>query len=139
MTAIELFYDANGHYPVSTVGCGATFPNVYWCNSVESLANGRWIRDAGTPNALAPYIATDPIDPVPRTPVTAGWPTDPGVYYYNAGTSTAFANSYIIVFTVENSPHPLEASGGVTDCTGVNRNYGNGSNGIITVGQSCPK
>lgn len=60
MTALELFYDKNGAYPISG-NCGATSPNSGWCNSVQSLLDGHWVRNGST--NLGKFLATDPLDP----------------------------------------------------------------------------
>lgn len=62
-TALELYYDSNGHYPISSGGCGASSPNAGWCNSVQSLSGEHWIRDNGTANVLAPFMSVEPTDP----------------------------------------------------------------------------
>jgi prepilin-type N-terminal cleavage/methylation domain-containing protein len=136
MNALELYNDANGRYPVSN-NCGATVPRTDWCNSAESLSAGRWIRDNGTTGVLSPYLPKDPTDPAPQTIGVGTWPVVPGVYFYFSNTATTSSGVYYIVFKVENSPNPLESNGGVTNCGGTTLNYGTGSNGVITVGQSC--
>lgn len=136
MTALELYNDANGHYPGST-SCGATVPRTDWCNSAESLAAGHWIRDNGAQGVLSPYIPKDPIDPTAKGIGAGTWPVVPGVYFYYSTPVMSATGVYVIVFKVENSPNPLEASGGVTPCGSSNLSYGTGSNGVITVGQSC--
>jgi prepilin-type N-terminal cleavage/methylation domain-containing protein len=139
MTALELYYDANSRYPNSTT-CGATIPNNGWCNSWESLSAGnRWIRDNGTLNVMAPYLPSDPIDPAPQAPVLANWAVEPGVFFYFSNQLPTYNGSYIIMYKIENSPHPVELTDGVTDCVGATRDYGNDANGIITVGVNCPK
>jgi prepilin-type N-terminal cleavage/methylation domain-containing protein len=139
MIALEIYFNANARYPVST-GCGATVPNNGWCNSVESHdPQFGWIRDSGAYGSLGASLQDDPVDPAPKTPTVATWNKGPGAYYYFSNTSATFDGSYILVYAVENYPHPLEVGAGVTDCTGAFRNYGTGSNGVITTGVSCMK
>jgi prepilin-type N-terminal cleavage/methylation domain-containing protein len=139
MIALELYNDAKGHYPDSS-SCGVTTPNGGWCNSAESLdANGHWIYDGATADALAPYLPKDPLDPVPRAASLAAWPVEPGVYFYYSDQSAQFKGTYMIVYRLENYPNPIELTDGMTDCLGITRDYGNDSNGIITIGQSCPR
>jgi prepilin-type N-terminal cleavage/methylation domain-containing protein len=132
MIALELYRDTYGRYPVST-NCGATSPNISWCNSVQTLAAGHWIKDNGTSNVLAPYIADEPRDP--RQGTTANWlPGNGGTYFYFSPTG---GSSYMIVYGVENYPHIQETLDGIVTCTGQSFHYGSGSNGIITIGRSC--
>lgn len=35
--ALDLYYDKYDQFPLSSTGCNATVPNIWWCNSVESL------------------------------------------------------------------------------------------------------
>jgi prepilin-type N-terminal cleavage/methylation domain-containing protein len=141
MIALEIYNDAVGHYPYSA-SCGATHPDNTWCNSSESLgANGRWIKDNGTANVLAIYIPNEPKDPTPKAPTTFVGPDSPGVYYYYGDTAANFKGVYLLTFTLENSPHPLESVDGVTDCIGFRRDYGAADSvpGLITLGASCAK
>ncbi len=135
MTALELYYDTNGRYPRST-SCGGVAPApAGWCNSIQTYANGHWIKDSGATGVLAPFIAADPVDPKPAT--TPNWgPLNGGTYYYY---STGVG--YFIVFGLENYPHPLEAQDGVRTnwlCSNTTSwHYGSGTNGIITIGSGC--
>lgn len=138
MLALQFYYDATGHFPQSST-CGATVPNTGWCNSVESLSNGHWIKDGGTANVLSPYITNEPKDPIPSTPVATGWSTNGGAYYYFSSMNPQYNGMYIIEFHIEKSPHPLESIDGIYDCNNNVYDYGNGTNGAITIGQSCPK
>lgn len=132
-TALELYYDANGHYPRTspTGSCGASTPNASWCNSVESLSGSHWVHDRGTAGVLSPFMSSEPIDPIQGsspnwTPLNGGT-----VFYWSPG------REYMIIFGLENYPHPLELQDGVTNCNGIYRHYGNNSNGIITLGSGC--
>ncbi|MFC1612875.1 type II secretion system protein [Patescibacteria group bacterium] len=132
-TALELYYDKNGAYPVSG-NCGATSPNGGWCNSVESLSNDHWVR-RGVVN-LSEFISKDPLDPKQGGA--------PNFRPYNGGTIFYYANGYggagqwyMIIFGLENYPHYLESKDGVTACNGTYFHYGSGSNGIITLGGDC--
>ena len=136
MTALELYYDSNGRYPISTGGCGATSPNGSWCNSVQSLSGGHWIRDGGTVNVLSPFMSSEPIDP--KQGSSPNWaPLNGGTIFYFASGYGGSGQWYMIVFGLENYPHPLENQDGVKACDGSNFHYGNGSNGVITMGVSC--
>lgn len=132
-TALELYYDSYGRYP-SSVNCGTTLPSSSWCNSVEALSDGHWIR-GGSVSSLAPYIPSEPTDPSQGS--TPNWtPLNGGTYYYY---SSADQNKwYMIVYGLENYPSPLENQDGVRRCDGYLYHYGTGSNGILTVGSSCP-
>jgi len=136
MTALELYYDANGHYPVSSGGCGATSPNGGWCNSVESLAGGHWIHDSGAANVLSPFMPVEPTDPQQES--SPNWtPLNGGTIFYFASGYGGSGQWYMIVFGLENYPNPLENQDGVKACDGTNFHYGSGSNGIITLGSNC--
>lgn len=124
--ALELFYDANRYYPGSGE-CGATTPNTGWSNSVQCLSNGRWLRDS-TSN-LSGFIPVDPIDPLNQN----NWPR--GAYYYFSRSYGNDKQWYMIIYGLENYPNSLvENSDGVTAPDGTYFHYGNGSNGVITVG-----
>jgi general secretion pathway protein G len=127
--ALQLFYDSKRYYPPSG-NCGSTVPNSVWCNSVQSVSNGHWIRNGS--NDLTGFIPSDPIDPLNNN----NWPR--GAYYYYAndyGSGSPLSQWYMIVYSLENYPNPLvESSDGVTATNGTYFHYGNGSNGIITVG-----
>lgn len=135
MTALELYYNANGHYPISTGGC-ATSPNDGWCNSVQSLSGGHWIRDNGEANVLSPFMAAEPLDPMQGS--SPNWlPLNGGtIFYFSAGYGGP-GQWYMIVYGLENHRSPLEDLDGVVTCDGTNFHYGTGSNGIITIGSSC--
>lgn len=136
MTALELYYDANRRYPISAGGCGATSPNSGWCNSVQSLSGGRWIRDSGTAKVLAPFLPVDPTDPLQKS--SPNWtPLNGGTIFYFASGYGGSGQWYMIVFGLENHPHPLEKQDGVRACNGANFHYGNNTNGIITIGANC--
>jgi len=132
-TALELYYDKNGSYPISG-NCGATSPNGGWCNSVQSLSDGHWVRN-GSVN-LAEFLSTDPLDP--KQGGSPNWtPLNGGTIFYFANGYGGSGQWYMIVFGLENYPHPLENQDGVTACNGSYFHYGSGSNGIITLGGNC--
>jgi len=136
MIALEMYYDSNGHYPISSGGCGATSPNSGWCNSVQSLSGGHWIHDNGVVNVLSLFMSTEPIDPKQGT--SPNWtPLNGGTFFYFASGYGGTGQWYMIVFGLENYPHPLENQDGVKACDGRYFHYGTGSNGIITIGASC--
>lgn len=133
MTALELFYDKNGAYPISG-NCNSTSPNSGWCNSVQSLSDGHWIRNGST--NLAEFLSTDPLDP--RQGGSPNWtPLNGGTIFYYAQGYGGSGQWYMIVFGLENYPHALENQDGVRTCNGTNFHYGSGSNGIITIGANC--
>ncbi len=133
MTALEMYYDENGAYPISG-SCGASSPNSGWCNSVQSLSGGHWVRNGG--NNLGDFLATDPLDP--KQGSSPNWtPSNGGTIFYYANGYGGSGQWYMIVFGLENYPHAYENQDGVTACNGTNFHYGSGSNGIITVGANC--
>jgi len=133
--ALELYHDSNGHYPISS-GCGGGSPNNNWCNSVQSLSDGHWIRDNGTANVLAPFMSVEPTDP--KQGGSPNWtPLNGGTIFYFARVHGGDGQWYIIVFGLENYPHSLENQDGVTACDDQYFHYGSGSNGIITLGGNC--
>lgn len=130
--ALDLYYLDTGRYPVST-NCGATAPNAGWCNSVESLLNDHWIKDDGL-IALGPYISKDAY----RSDQGAApdWisSTSKTIFYF----SNAYGGGgkwYMLVFSLENPNRALENTDGVTAADGTYFHYGNGTNGILTVGR----
>jgi len=127
--ALAMYYVDHNAYPISG-NCGSTSPSANWCNSIQSLSNDHWIRN-GTSD-LSPYIKQDPTDPNPVS--VPNWaPVRGGTYFYYSNTG----QWYMIVFGLEQTSHPFQAQDGVTDCGGTYYHYGNGVNGIITVGASC--
>jgi prepilin-type N-terminal cleavage/methylation domain-containing protein len=134
-TALEFYFDDNGAYPVSASGggCGIN-PNSDWCNSVENVTNGHWIRDAGITEVLAPYMSAEPRDPLQGAPPANWTPLGGGAIFYWGAT-----NWYMIVLGLENPNPALEAQDGVMDCSGsgVPNHYGIDGNGVLTVGVSC--
>lgn len=127
MNALELYRSANGSY-LTSGNCGSTMPNAAWCNSVQSLSNGHWIRNGAT--NLSSFIGTEPIDPKQGSvPEYFG-----ATYFYYSPAGGAW---YIIVYKLENPNSRLEAIDGVRDCSNTYFHYGNGTNGILTVGMSC--
>lgn len=134
-TALELYYLSNGHYPLSA-NCGATSPNSGWCNSVESLSNGHWIKDNGVANVLAPYIDKEPYPANQSSP--PNWVDTGGEksLFYFSGNYGGDGQWYMLVFALENPNKTLEASDGVTAPNGTYFHYGNDTNGVLTVGIS---
>jgi len=141
MTALELYYDSNGHYPISggpAPGCGATSPNAGWCNSMQSLSGGHWIRDNGIANVLSLFMPVEPIDPIQSNLSNPKWlPFNGGTIFYYAQGYGGSGKWYMIVFGLENYPHPIESRDGVRACDGSYWHYGNDKNGLITIGASC--
>jgi prepilin-type N-terminal cleavage/methylation domain-containing protein len=136
MIALELYYDSNGHYPISGT-CGAVNPGVNWCNSVQTLSGSHWIRDNAVTNVLDPFITNEPLDP--RQGTTANWqPLNGGTYFYYSLGYGGSGQWYMIVFGLERYPHSFESQDGVVTCDDTTFHYGTGSNGIITIGMSCP-
>ena len=134
--ALELYYLQYGHYPLS-LNCNANTPNNLWCNSVESLHySGVWVRDSGVKGILVPqFITHEPIDPSQTTSVN--WPPVGGrTYFYFSDGYGGSGQWYMIVYGLENPNNALESSDGVIAPNGTYFHYGNGINGIITVGRS---
>ena len=136
MIALEMYYDSNSHYPISSGGCGASSPNGAWCNSVQSLSGGHWIHDSGTANVLSSFMSSEPTDP--KQGSSPNWtPLNGGTIFYFASGYGGSGQWYMIVFGLENYPHSFEDQDGVTACDDTYFHYGNGSNGIITIGVNC--
>lgn len=126
MAALELYREKNGSYIVSN-NCAATVPNSGWCNSIESLSSGRWIRNGAT--NLTGFLSADPVDPKPSA--SANWtPVNGGAYYYYSPPGGTW---YMIVYGLEKYPVNIERSDGITG-GGTFYDYGTGSNGVITLG-----
>ena len=130
--ALDLYYDKNGAFPISG-SCGASVPNTGWCNSIQSLSSGHWVRNGAT--NLGEFMALDPLDPKAGT--SAVWtPVGGGTYYYYANGYGGPGQWYMIVFGLENTSHPLQTQDGVRAPNGTWFHYGNGGNGIITIGRN---
>ena len=114
-TALELYYDNAGQYPVSG---GASSPNSNWSNS----ADGSWTTLQTT---LVTYIAKLPVDPKPSGSGT--WPGTVGAYgyaFYSIADSGCLAGQwYMIVYQLETASGP---DSGVTGCNGDFYQYGGG-------------
>jgi prepilin-type N-terminal cleavage/methylation domain-containing protein len=137
---LEMYYAQNGRYPNSS-SCGATSPNSGWCNSVESLSGGHWIRDNGTTNVLGSYVSAEPLDPK-QAGTAPFYPNNGGAYFYYSNYTGGYSSNgqwYMIVFGLENYPHPLELQDGTIACDGSPFNYSEYGSGIITVGTKCKK
>lgn len=131
-TALEEYYNDNGHYPISGA-CNASSPNGGWCNSVQSLSNGHWLRN-GT-SVLS--FDKDPVDPTQGT--SAVWtPIDGKTYFYYSNSYGGSGQWYMLIFGLENHSHELQSKDGVTACDGTYFHYGSGSDGLITLGGNCP-
>ncbi len=119
--ALELYYDANGQYPVSG---GAVQPNAGWSNSNDSSWNS-------LQTLLQPFMSRLPKDPQQTNGTFPGW----GGYsyaYYSLGYGCN-QQWYMLVYNLETSEG---VDAGVTACDGTLFQYGgNGSNtSIKTVG-----
>jgi len=140
-TALELYYSENGHYPISTGGCGSTVPNTAWCNSVQSLSGGHWIHDNGVSGVLDPFLSAEPIDPKQGSSPNF-LPLNGGTFYYFSSGYGGSGKWYMIIFGLENS-HAIENIDGARSCPytgypdGRLFNYGNGTNNIVTLGAGC--
>lgn len=119
-TALEMYYDDHGAYPISS-----------WLNSGDAT----WLNNSNTlAVALRPYLATLPIDPKNES----GYAYN-GVYaysYFDSGYGGP-GQWYMLVFRLENTSHDYQTKDGVKSCTTTNFHYGNNSNGIITIGGNC--
>jgi prepilin-type N-terminal cleavage/methylation domain-containing protein len=125
MKALELYYNENGTYLLSA-NCGASQPNSSWCNSVQTMSSDHWIRQ-GTSN-LSKYFIKDPIDPSQGTALVC-LPVNGGTIHYYGESKW-----YMLVLGLENPNPRLESQDGVTNCSGSNYHYGNGTNGLLTLG-----
>ena len=131
--ALDLYYDENGSYIISG-NCGSTSPLTAWCNTAESISNNHWVRN-GNVN-LSAYLLKDPVDPKSNDLPT--WPAESGSsYFYLSNGSGGSGQWYIIVFGLEDHSHDLQNHDGVTACDGTYYHYGNGNDGIITIGRDC--
>ncbi len=129
--ALDLYYIQYNRYPLSGQ-CGATIPNSGWTNSVECLSGGRWLRDA-TSN-LSAFLGKDPIDPTNQSPPVFASGED---YFYFSQGYGGTGQWYMIIYRLE-IPNPvLEGQDGVTAPNGTYFHYGNGTNGIMTVGKKA--
>ncbi|NMB48032.1 prepilin-type N-terminal cleavage/methylation domain-containing protein [Candidatus Kuenenbacteria bacterium] len=120
MTALELYYDQNKIYPISS-----------WLNSSDAA----WLNNSNVlATALAPYLSKLPIDPKNE----AGYAYS-GVYTYSYFSSNYGASGqwYMIVYRLEDGRSILQTKDGVRACNGSNFHYGNNSNGVLTVGREC--
>lgn len=132
-TALEFYYDQNGTY-ITSGGCAATSPNTGWCNSVQSLSGGHWVRNGNT--NLGAFLASDPLDP--KQAASPNWtPVNGGTIFYFGSGYGGTGRWYMIIFGLENYPSPLENQDGVRACDGTNFHYGSGSNGVLTMGGNC--
>jgi len=141
MTALELYYADNGHYPYSSGGCGATSPNGAWCNSVQSQdANGNWIRHLGAP-ALAEYFPDgDPISP--GQDGTLNFANNSKAYFYYSSGYGGSGQWYMFVTAFENPNQQIHQIDRVTSCP-----YSGYPNGytfiygpqeyVVTIGRNC--
>lgn len=129
MKALNLYHEENGQFFRSN-NCGSAVPSVNWCNSIQSVSNGHWIRNGAT--NLGAYISVDPVDPKPAS--VASWPppANSGIYYYYGQPQW-----YMIVYKLENSGHPVEDTDGVSRCDGYTYHYGTAYTGVVTIGASC--
>ena len=119
-TALEIYRNDNGRYPISTWAHSAGGGDTNW-NALET--------------ALAPYIASLPLDPVNTG--SAGYTNDQYIYSYYANIYGLSGGWYMLVWELENPKPSFENTDGVTTCNGTVFHYGNGSNGIVTSGGSC--
>jgi len=129
MKALELYYDENGSY-IGSGNCASTIPNTGWCNSVQSMSGGHWLRNGAT--NLGAFLGVDPVDP--SQGASAVWLASGTYFYYSASCSNQW---YMIVFGLENTDNPILDSDGVSRCGGVSYHYGSATYpGIVTIGMS---
>lgn len=117
-TALELYYDDHGEYPLSG---GATSPNAGWTSSTDAS----WETLAAE---LEPYFKL-PEDPAQSA---AGWPgliDRYGYSYYSRGYGCP-QQWYMLVWRPEAATITSE---GITACNGQHFNYATG--GAVTVGK----
>jgi len=120
--ALELYYDDNGFYP-----------QVGWVHSVDAT----WQTNS-LANALRPYLPVLPVDP-----------TNSGCCAYNGGYTFSYYSSayfapgqttqqwYMFLFRFEDQSHSAQALDGSLACSGTYFHYGNGANGMMTLGGNC--
>lgn len=133
-TALSVYYEEHGAYPTSG-NCGSSIPNGGWCNSVQGLSDGHWIRRGSSIN-LSDFFDKDPVDP--NNLESAKWrPYNGRTYFYYANGYGGAGQWYMIIFGLENHNNPIQQLDGVTACNGRYFHYGNGSDGIVTVGGDC--
>ncbi len=131
--ALDLYYDENGSYIISG-NCGANSPNGGWCNDIQSPLNNHWVRDGAT--NLSKFMVKDPIDPKPAE--SPRWiPVNGGTYFYYSNGYGGSGQWYMIIFGLEDHNHEFQDYDGVTACNGHYFHYGNGHNGVITIGRDC--
>jgi prepilin-type N-terminal cleavage/methylation domain-containing protein len=131
MKAMEMYFEDNGQY-IRSMSCpSSSSPSSNWCNSVQSMSSGHWIRSSSG-DTLSTYMSTDPVDP--KQGAAPVWnPASNTYFYYSTG------QFFMVVFALEDTGHSLQDGDGAFQCTGSVYHYGNGSNGIITLGgtQGC--
>lgn len=114
-TALEMYYNDHNAYPISS-----------W---THSWGTG-WTSAFAT--ALSPYMPVMPADPINDGAPYSGLHG----YSYYANAYGGPGQWYMIVFNLENN-HAIEKQDGVRAYDNTYFHYGNGSNGIITVGGGC--
>jgi prepilin-type N-terminal cleavage/methylation domain-containing protein len=142
--ALELYYNQYGNYPIS-IGCNGAFPETdNWCNSVNNLTGGHWIKDV--PNGfrtLDGFLKIDPTDPSSAS-VVSDFPQK-GTYFYASNSDDALSAGqwYVLVFKIENAGNGRQYPNQV-NVTKCNNNvskilqFGGSNDGFITVG-NCAK
>ena len=137
--ALEAYYVDNGHYPeTNPATCGATTPNPFWCNSVETIdSEGSWILPATDP--LAPYLSTPIVDPSGDQSATFLPATDGSrAYFYVSRNFSGHPEGpqwYMIVAAFEDASG-AELGDGVVRCGDLGFVKYSGSN-IYTDGADC--
>ena len=119
-TALELYFNTNGFYPVSGWAHSGNGGNTNW-NNLET--------------ALAPFIASLPDDPINTG--SAGYNNDQFAYSYYASGYGGTGRWYMLIWELENPNPSFENNDGVTTCDGTFFHYGNGTNGIVSSGGRC--
>jgi len=131
MKALELYYDENGSY-INSGNCASTIPGASWCNSIQGVSSGHWIRN-GAADHLGAYLSVDPVDP--SQGASAVFYTYGAYFYYSRSYSNQW---YMIVFALENPGHAIEDTDGVTHCGGTTYHYGSVTYpGVVTIGADC--
>jgi type II secretory pathway pseudopilin PulG len=167
-SALEMYYDDFKMYPASAssgTACGTLHnngsqggtvtPNNAWCNSVQTLNAGQWIFDGPSGNSLVNYLPQVPVDP--KLPLASanwtsgGFPVN--VYYYAtpAYSSPQTANSYLLIFTLEDKTNDLQnkdgafmddvsSGGSLCKSNGYKMQHfgslANNNDGVITLGRN---
>jgi len=125
---IQTLQDALARY----FGDHHSYPVSFWAGSDDPS----WLDDSHSlAMDLSPYIRHLPVDPINQT--ASG--SNPGFYRYQYYSHEHGGSGkwYMLVFRLEVPSHDPHMRHGVRSCDGTHFDYGNGTDGIITVGADC--